>query len=263
MELRIRLFIILLLISTISYSSQNDKNKTTQTPTTVDANWKDFPYPKINFKNETLNGNGALYKKLIPNPEAFIQQTCLEVCQFLYPSVDKIKRIDEINYKVHDYKGVSGKDGSAPVINISFSSSYLKDISKKMTKEEMLAEIKGVLVHEITHGYQPEPKGIGTYFTNKEFYSFIEGEADAVRIKAGLVPMSARKPGGSWMDGYKTTGFFINWLETKEKNFMLKLNATCNVLDKWGWEKVAQIFFNKSIEELWQEYQDVLLKEKK
>ena len=48
----------------------------------------------------------------------------------------------------------------------------------------------GVLFHELVHAYQFEPKGIGSYSTNKTFWACIEGLADAVRAQAGYFDMS-------------------------------------------------------------------------
>lgn len=70
-------------------------------------------------------------------------------------------------------------------------------------------ETRGVLFHELVHAYQFEPKGIGSYSTNREFWACIEGLADAVRAEAGLFDIAAlRKPGGHWLDGYKTNRIF-------------------------------------------------------
>ncbi|TKG94944.1 secretion protein [Puteibacter caeruleilacunae] len=224
------------------------------------GNWENFPFPKINFTNESLEGNGAYYKELIPDPEKFIQEACLEVCQCLYEDVSKIHLVKEIDYKVYDYKGVSAKSGHGEHVSIAFSSSYLAEVKKKMSEQQIIDEIKGVLVHELTHAYQLEPKGIGSYSTNKTFWSLIEGEADAVRIRLGYTPYEQRKVGGSWMDGYKTTGFFINWLATKEDDFIKKINHSCIILDKWGWNEMTMLYFNKGIDELWEEYQTFLKK---
>ena len=38
--------------------------------------------------------------------------------------------------------------------------------------------------------------------------------------------MSTRKPGGNWMDGYRTTGFFIQWLTTKDPDAIRKFHET-------------------------------------
>ena len=62
---------------------------------------------------------------------------------------------------------------------------------------------------KLVHAYQFEPKESGSYQANeKHSGACIEGLADAVRAQAGYFDMSTRKPGGNWMDGYRTTGLF-------------------------------------------------------
>lgn len=62
-------------------------------------------------------------------------------------------------------------------------------------------ETQGVLLHELTHAYQLEPQGIGSYGTNKVFWAFIEGMA--VPVHYGKLVVSARtivpKEGTIWM----------------------------------------------------------------
>ena len=50
---------------------------------------------------------------------------------------------------------------------------------------KLFFETRGVLLHELTHAYQLEPQGIGSYGTNRVFWAFIEGMADAVRVANG------------------------------------------------------------------------------
>lgn len=70
-------------------------------------------------------------------------------------------------------------------------------------------ETRGVLLHELTHAYQLEPQGIGSYGTNKVFWAFIEGMADAVRIaNGGFHGENDRPKGGNYMDGYRCAGYF-------------------------------------------------------
>lgn len=81
-------------------------------------------------------------------------------------------------------------------------------------------ETRGVLYHELTHGFQLEPQGIGSYGTNKTFWAMIEGVADAVRYLNGGFTLEDRPKGGHYMDGYRTTGFFLAWLtQTKSPDF--------------------------------------------
>lgn len=92
----------------------------------------------------------------------------------------------------------------------------------------MLFETRGVLLHELTHAYQLEPQGVGSYGDSPTFRAFIEGMADAVRIaNGGFEGPSARPKGGSYMDGYRTTGYFLVWLrDHKDAEFLRKFNRS-------------------------------------
>lgn len=87
-------------------------------------------------------------------------------------------------------------------------------------------ETRGVLLHELTHAYQLEPQGIGSYGTNKVFWAFIEGMADAVRIaNGGFHGENDRPKGGNYMDGYRCAGYFFVWLrDNKDPDF--SVNST-------------------------------------
>ena len=52
----------------------------------------------------------------------------------------------------------------------------------------------------------------------------IEGVADAVRYLNGGFTLEDRPKGGHYMDGYRTTGFFLAWLtQTKSPDFLRKI----------------------------------------
>ena len=111
------------------------------------------------------------------------------------------------------------------------------------------------------HAYQFEPKGIGTYSTNKEFWACIEGLADAVRAQAGYFDIAERRrPGGNWLDGYQTTGFFIQWLTTKDPDAIRKFHQSVRDLEVWSFDGAMKYIFGKnaSIQGLWDEYQAFL-----
>ena len=81
--------------------------------------------------------------------------------------------------------------------------------------------------------------------------------ADAVRAEARFFDGNAlRKPGGHWLDGYKTTGFFIQWLTTKDPNAIRKLHETVRDLDVWSFDKAMRSVFgdDNGIDKLWYEY---------
>ncbi len=225
----------------------------------ADANWKNFQYPSINFVNKSVGGNGAIFKRLVPDHNKLLKQVCLEVCQLLYWSADDINQVDQFDYVVKDYDGISGKSGQQPYIKIEFSSTYLKQKQDSgMSDEDLLHEIKGVLYHELTHGYQYEPKGAGVYETGSQFWSFLEGMADYCRYKAGYFTLNQRRAGGTWTGGYRTSGFFIDWLHSKDELFIKKFNRSALTINPWSWDKATKAILGVPVQELWDEYQESL-----
>lgn len=252
-----QIFIILLIVGNTGLLCQcQSKAEYVESLMDDSTDWSDFKYPDIDFTNEDINGKGINYAMYVPNPEEMIQETALRVCQQLYKRTSEIPDVQKIEYRVHDYEGISGKGGEPPVIQISFSSDYLdQQIKAEVSKEKIVDEIVGVLVHEMTHAYQQscEYKGEG--------WSIIEGIADAVRYREGYIDVSLRKSGGNWTDGYKTTGFFIAWIaEYKKSDFLYLLNQSVGKDFNWTWEPHIQSIMGTSVESLWNEYQNFLSK---
>lgn len=134
---------------------------------------------------------------------------------------------------------------------IHFSLPYIG--STVADNSDPISELKGVLTHELVHCYQhtmPPEEGddassqlLSTKTEKEEFHSdgsdvqqhlqqatatmavryppggLIEGIADFVRLKAGLVPGHWKRPSsaedrpGKWDEGYEHTAFFLAWLE--------------------------------------------------
>jgi len=222
-----------------------------------DAGWGNFSAPNINFKNKALNGSGAIYAALITDEQKLIKNTCLEVCATLFKSWEEVNVLDNIDYTVEDTDGISAKGGSQPNISIFFSSRYLaQKKAEGLNDQELKDEVVGVLVHEITHGYQYEPKGAGEYKQGDDFYGFIEGMADIVRYLRGYTPVSKRSAGGHWNDGYNTSAFFMDWLHSKDIEFLYKFNQSAEKINPWSWEAATQSILKQSVQELWNEYQN-------
>ena len=225
--------------------------------------WMNFSYPKIDFENKAKGTEGwNIYNRIVPNPEEFIQQHALEVVKTLYwSSEDSIPNVETIKYTLEDVDGISAKGGQPPVVNIFYSSRWVEKSAQDAGDDKVLYETRGVLYHELTHAYQLEPQGIGGYVGGTEFWVFIEGMADAVRYENGFFPITNRRIGGYWMDGYQTTGFFLQWLTSKDPDFLRKFNKTCLDIIPWSFDKAMQsVFNNKHIttDELWYEYQTFL-----
>ena len=120
-------------------------------------------------------------------------------------------------------------------------------------------ETRGVLLHELTHAYQLEPQGVGSYGDSPTFRAFIEGMADAVRIaNGGFEGPSARPKGGSYMDGYRTTGYFLVWLrDHKDTEFLRKFNRSALEVVPWSFDGAVKHILGQdwNIDQLWREYQ--------
>ncbi|MDR1518165.1 MAG: basic secretory family protein [Dysgonamonadaceae bacterium] len=224
--------------------------------------WENFRYPEINFVNKASGTKGwEIYNRIIPKPEEYINASILEVVKTLYWSEkDSIPGVNKINYELRNVDGISAKGGAPPVINIFYSSRWVEKSEAGGGDDKVLFETRGVLLHELTHGFQLEPQGIGTYADGGEFWIFIEGMADAVRVHNGGFPEGNRKPGGSWKDGYQRTGYFLEWLTTKDPDFLRKFNRSTLEVVPWGFDKAIKHVLGRrhSVDALWNEYQKYL-----
>ena len=109
--------------------------------------------------------------RVIPDPEAYITKHARKVVETLYfTPEDSIPGIEEIHYTLKEYDGVSAKDGAPPSISIVYSTNGSRKFANNDTAK-VDYETRGVLYHELTHGFQLEPQGIGSYGTNKTFWA--------------------------------------------------------------------------------------------
>lgn len=227
------------------------------------APWRSYDVGQVIFRNESPATRGSkIYASLIPDPAAYIQKHARKVLETLYFSPeDSIPGIREIHYTLKDYKGVSAKDGMPPSISIVYSTNWIEKSFGHTDTARVDYETRGVLYHELTHGFQLEPQGIGTYGTNKTFWAMIEGVADAVRCLNGCFTDEDRPKGGRYDDGYRTTGFFLAWLtHTKDKDFLRKFNQSTLHVIPWSFQGgIRYALGEKSdVESLWKEYQQAM-----
>lgn len=223
--------------------------------------WKDYNVGEIIFRDKANGTRGAdIYHSIIPDPEQYIADAAREVLSILYESPeDSITRVDKIFYSIEDRDGISAKGGGRGRVSIFYSTRHVENSFRDNDTAKVLFETRGVLLHELTHAYQLEPQGIGTYGTNKVNWAFIEGMADAVRVAGGgFEGPNARPRGGHYMDGYRTTGYFLVWIrDTKDPDFLWKFNRSALEVVPWSFDgAVKHILGPKyNIDDLWHEYQ--------
>ncbi|MDE6344388.1 MAG: basic secretory family protein, partial [Muribaculaceae bacterium] len=180
------------------------------------------------------------------------------------PDDENIPDIKTIEYVVRSFDGVSYKSGSGSYIRIDYSTDWIEKSYVGKDVQRVDYETRGVLYHELTHAYQLEPKNCGSYNDGGEFWAFIEGMADAVRVACGCFEQDFdsedRPRGGNWMDGYRYVGYFVYWLQlNKDENFIRKFNASANELDTWSFDAAMKHVLGdkeeNSVSSLWNEYQ--------
>jgi hypothetical protein len=132
---------------------------------------------------------------------------------------------------------------------IHFSLDYIRN---SIAASRATQEIMGVLTHEMVHCYQYN--AIGTCPGG-----LIEGIADWVRLNCDLSPPHwKRDEGGKWDAGYQHTGYFLDYLE---KRFGEGLIRRMN--DKLRNEKYEEKRFwtglcGRPVDQLWGDYQEKL-----
>ncbi|OAT04312.1 PBSP domain-containing protein [Blastomyces gilchristii SLH14081] len=150
-----------------------------------------------------------------------------------------------VTFIIRDMPGVAyttGTELDSDHKEIHFSLSYISTVSN--TFADAACELLGVITHELVHCYQhtrpqshpgeEERKKKRKKKKSKKMKQkmdksgpvipnppsgLIEGIADFVRLKAGLVPPHWKRPmskperGGRWDQGYQITAFFLEWIE--------------------------------------------------
>lgn len=227
----------------------------------VSKAWQKYDSGEIVFEDKAPDTEGSrIYRHIIPDPESYIREQARTVLATLYDSPkDNVPVVHRIRYTLEDTDGISAKGGSNGDIEIFYSTRHIeKSYGRECDTARLMFETRGVLLHELTHAYQLEPQGIGTYGTNRTFWAFIEGMADAVRVANGGFGPDGRPRGGNYMDGYRTTGYFLVWLrDNKDPEFLRKFNRSALEVVPWSFDGAVKHILGEQydIDSLWHEYQ--------
>lgn len=223
--------------------------------------WDGYNVGTIHFVDKAPDTEGSrIYKALIPNPKEYIATQARAVLNTLYwGPQDSIVPVNNLYYSLEDIDGISAKGGGNGEITVFYSTRHVERSFVKKDTAKVDFETRGVLYHELTHAYQLEPQGIGSYGTNKVFWSFVEGMADAVRVANGGFHGEADRPkGGNFDDGYRTTGYFLVWVrDHKDPDFLRKFNRTALEVIPWSYEGAFKKIFGEKckVADVWKEYQ--------
>lgn len=227
---------------------------------TAAEGWETYNTGAILFEDKAPETAGSdIYHRIIPDAESYIREQARTVLATLYDSpADSIPTVEKIHYTLEDIEGISAKGGGNGKVTIFYSTRHIEQSFAEADTAKLFFETRGVLLHELTHAYQLEPQGIGSYGTNRVFWAFIEGMADAVRVANGGFGPDARPKGGNYMDGYRTAGYFFVWLrDNKDPEFLRKFNRSTLEVVPWSFDgAIKHVLGEKyNIDDLWNEYQ--------
>ncbi|OKL63840.1 hypothetical protein UA08_00778 [Talaromyces atroroseus] len=198
------------------------------------------PKPKLRLHIQDARHSAVpSFFSLVPDLEAVLDAALTAIVDQLYTSPHRqtthqqsaplpafnpfIPRTRSVTVILHDFDGVAYTNGTElddDHKEIHFSLSYINHVCNN--NADPLAELKGVLTHELVHCYQhtapPASQGVSIA---RPPGGLIEGIADFVRLKAGLaaphwqMPKSALDRASKWDAGYQHTAYFLAWLEDK------------------------------------------------
>lgn len=260
---------LMLFAITLSVSAQLQSGKY-HAPVKVQKKWQKHHPGDVIFEDLSPATEGSrIYHNIIPSPTPYIQENARRVLQTLYwsPKDKNVPQLKSIYYTLKEYDGVSAKSGSGDHVGIVYSTKHIEKSYQGGDTARLDYETRGVLYHELTHAYQLEPLGCGTYGDGGEFWCFIESMADAVRLTLGCFEQNFqskdRPRGGDWRKGYRTGGYFLYWIMlNKDKEFLKKFNRSAIELNPWSWDAAMKHVLGdkpeNSVEALWNEYQKAI-----
>lgn len=204
--------------------------------------------PTVTVDNRTATGNGQLFTDSLPEPEAFMVTAARRACALLYLLPSEVPVTTELTVLIEDFDGAGELlfSGSSTIVRLS--SSHMRNVADG--GGDVAAEIAGIsqFLIGLDYGFDNEDPGATSWLHS--------GLGDWVRFRTGYTQLDQRTPGGTWTDGFKTTAFFVEWLEQNHEDAAYRLNQSLNPGDGIAWtEEVFVELTGSDLPTLWSEYQ--------
>jgi len=202
--------------------------------------------PVVTIDNRTATGNGQLFTESLPEPEAFMIAAARRSCALLYKLPEEVPVTNDLTVVIEDFEGAPGTllvGGASTTLRLN--SLHMRSIAD--AAGDVTLEVSGVSQFLIALDYALDDGAAGW---------LVSGLGDWVRFEAGYTPISSRGPGGTWTDGFKTTAFFVDWLDQNYVDAAYLLNRSMDPSDAEPWSD--QVFFEiggKDVAALWDDYQ--------
>ncbi len=195
--------------------------------------------------------------KYIPDLVNWSVSCSNKVKETLYGTLDvsKQKNVISLNIYLEHMSGVAFTR-SKTVTSLVTGTKYISEIHVsiehlmkfKSSNQNLVKELTGVIIHEGTHVYQHNGKGTANS-------GLIEGIADYVRLKTGNPGSNWNRKSvpATWDAGYQSTAFFLEWIENRYKQGMVKLMNEKLKDTKYS-DDIFRQMTGKSVNQLFKEY---------
>lgn len=204
--------------------------------------------PTVSVDNRTAAGNGQLFTDSLPEPEAFMVTAARRACALLYLVPSEVPVTTDLTVLIEDFDGAGELLFSGSRTIVRLSSSHMRNVADG--GGDVAAEIAGIsqFLIGLDYGFDSEDPG-ATHWLHS-------GLGDWVRFRTGYTQLDQRAAGGTWTDGFKTTAFFVEWLEQNHENAAYRLNQSLNPDDGVAWtEAVFVELTGTDLATSWSEYQ--------
>jgi hypothetical protein len=205
--------------------------------------------PPFTYVPEDSAGAALLAAEVSDVPSWF-RGIARDVCSRLYKTPSETRVVSSVTFYIRNCPGVAAKWGDRD-INVEVCTGHLQNV--KNSGRSVKTEVPGIMTHETTHGYQQDDKPD----SNPPIW-IIEGVADTVRLHAGYISPDNLSRGGSYSDSYKTTAFFLAWLDRRYPDFLYRMNGSLRPNGQAWSEASFQTITGKSVSTLWSEYQTAI-----
>ncbi|MGB1263949.1 MAG: basic secretory protein-like protein [Cognaticolwellia sp.] len=228
--------------------------------------WEGFHYPKVILAHQDTNSKGyERVNRIVPDLTAVINEISLKVCQYLYRNITEVPEFETVTFQYNWSDVLAARGGSGKHMQLYFSTRYLQYGLAQQPDDAVKYEIYGVFWHELVHGYQSQPETVSdVYSPGHDYYAFLEGVADLVRIRGRhhltRSPDIGRVNGKTqvndrYLSGYTTTGFFLNWIaDNYDDEFAYKFNQSPLTIKPWSFKAAIKEILNEDVDNLWSKY---------
>lgn len=204
------------------------------------APFRDVCRPAVAYRNLDTT-KGYLFDDAVSDPIAAVQDASATACALLYKTPAEAKQVASLPLLVEDFDGVAALASG----EIRLSTRHLETLS--VQGGDVAYEIGGLLHFVAALAYQHNGEAGAPMWV-------LTGSADFVRLRSGYFTVEDRPAAGTWTDGFRTTGFFFDWIAQEHSDFVRDLNLRLAP----GGPGFQDAFFSEATgrnpDVLWEEY---------